>query len=120
MTPGLATLMQEGVRLEDAPTGMGICPACSGTKRQPVDATGKPVGQSTEYPRWPQYAERGWMECRDCGGQTMSDTGTGFSLIDPSTGEGCMHTYRGQNAGRCYTVHTCAKCGDSYGIDSSD
>ncbi len=56
------------------------CPVCNGTCRQAVDATGKPLGQLSEHPRWPQYAARGWMECRNCGGQTMSLTATGQDL----------------------------------------
>jgi monoamine oxidase len=103
------------------PAGMAVCPKCNGTKHQAVDATGKPIDQATDYPRWPQYAERGWMECRNCGGQSMSQTARGFTSINPATGLGCLHQFRGENAGRCYTVYTCTLgCGARYDIDSSD
>lgn len=96
------------------------CPVCNGTCRQELDASGKPVGQASDYPRWPQYAKQGWMDCRNCGGQTMSMAASGKTYARRDTGEPCRHEYVGQNAGRCYTIFTCKHCPDQYDIDSSD
>lgn len=96
------------------------CPACNGTKRQEVDATGQPVGQATDYPRWPQYAKQGWMECRNCGGQTMSRAATGLTYPHRDNGEPCRHEYTGQTIGRCLTQYACKHCPDVFDIDSSD
>jgi len=95
------------------------CPVCNGTGRVPVDSTGRPLHQTTPYPRWPQYAVIGEMECRNCGGQTMGGVGSGLARNRPD-GEPCVHQYTATNAGRCYTRHECKLCGDTYHIDSSD
>ena len=66
--------------------------------------------------------------CQNCGGQTMYGKPLGYTKVDPNTppmqflidGLGCHHEYVGRNAGRCYTIYTCKKCGSSYDIDSSD
>lgn len=96
------------------------CPVCRGTCRQAVDATGKPLDQLSEHPRWSQYAKRGWMECRNCGGQGMSLQATGRTYARRDTGEPCRHEFVGRNAGRCYTEYRCKHCPEAYAIDSSD
>jgi DNA-directed RNA polymerase subunit RPC12/RpoP len=60
------------------------------------------------------------MACRNCGGQTMYGKPLGYTAIDPETGLGCKHEYVGRDAGRCYTIYTCRKCGSRYDIDSGD
>lgn len=103
------------------PAGHGICPKCHGTTRVAVDATGKPVDQAPPYPRWPQYAAQGFMECQNCGGQSMAGKARGYTkLRSPEADEGCLHEYMGITRGNCYTVYTCKHCGDRYDIDSSD
>jgi hypothetical protein len=32
----------------------------------------------------------------------------------------CVHEYKSQSLGNCYHRYTCAKCGSSYEVDSSD
>ena len=32
----------------------------------------------------------------------------------------CVHEFNGNSVGRCWSKHTCAKCGYTYDIDSSD
>lgn len=95
-------------------SAVATCPKCNGTTRRLAD-------QHQWKKMMAGYRESDdSMPCDNCGGQTMSLTATGVTRIDPATGLGCMHEYHGANAGRCYTVYTCAKCRDQYGIDSSD
>jgi hypothetical protein len=98
------------------PTGNAACPCCSGSTRRPV------------LPSEEQYKDimSGYdkatdtMACRNCGGQTMYGKPLGYTKIDPETGLGCEHKYIGRDAGRCYTIYTCRKCGSHYDIDSGD
>jgi hypothetical protein len=97
----------------------GVCPACNGSTRRPYDYTHDPKGL---YRRMTATyrAEDDTLACNNCGGQTMSLRATGRTRIDPTTGLGCLHEYRGQKAGNCYHIYTCTKCGDHYDIDSGD
>lgn len=90
------------------------CPKCLGSGRRPCP-------ESTRQYRVATYrASDDTLACDNCGGQTMSLTATGQTRVDPATGLGCLHEYRGVKAGNCYHVHTCTKCGDRYDIDSGD
>lgn len=96
------------------------CPVCNGSGFQGV------IGTKYEwYLSWngslPGFdRETGLLECQNCGAQTMGCQATGKVKVDPATGKGCVHDYKGVNAGRCYTRYTCTKCGDEYHIDSGD
>jgi hypothetical protein len=60
------------------------------------------------------------MTCRNCGGQTMSQTATGTTPLRPD-GKPCAHNFTGRKAGNCYHVYTCVHgCGYSFDIDSGD
>jgi rubredoxin len=90
------------------------CPVCAGSKRVPAgDSPYKRViygyDEATDT-----------FLCRNCGGQTMSCVPQGVVPVDPGTGLGCVHSYVERNAGRCYTINTCSKCGHQYDIDSGD
>lgn len=92
-----------------------VCPKCNGSTRQPLGPW-----------EWKNCMPAGYdkqtdtVACDNCGGQTMSLTATGRTRIDPATGLGCEHTYTGRQAGNCYRIYTCTKCGDHYDIDSGD
>lgn len=104
-----------------APREMGICPICNGSGKQLLaPTTGRVIGRppETRY-YWPQYAERGWMECRNCGGQTMGGVASGRVYLRPD-GTPCAHDFKGHNAGRCLSRYECSHCGDRYDIDSGD
>lgn len=90
------------------------CPKCNGTTRIPYHGDGMYVATYD--------AKTKTVACNNCGGQTMSLRATGQSRVDPTSpeGKGCLHEYRGRQAGNCYYVYTCVKCGDIYDIDSSD
>lgn len=92
--------------------GYGTCPVCNGTGHNPVTA---------EDWQWPQYQRQGWKECRNCGGQTMSSRGLGFTPKRQPTDEmGCLHEMVGTERGRCYTVYHCKHCNFRFDIDSGD
>lgn len=93
------------------PKGYAECPCCKGTGL--VELTEKEKLYS-----WNK--DKTHRQCSNCGGQTMSGRALGYSKIDPNTGLGCEHTVTGRNAGRCYNIYTCTKCGFSYDIDSGD
>lgn len=101
---------------DDIPAGCAVCPTCNGTKRRPV----LPSEQSYKKIMSGYDAATDTMACGNCGGQTMYGRSLGYTKIDPATGLGCEHEYTGRNAGRCYTIYTCKKCGSSYDIDSGD
>jgi hypothetical protein len=91
-----------------------VCPACNGSTRRPCP-------DNLRQYRIATYRESdNTLACNNCGGQTMNLSAKGVTRIDPATGLGCLHTYVGQQAGNCYRVYTCSKCGDRYDIDSSD
>ncbi len=90
------------------------CPVCNGTKRVPAGASKYKTITATYDEKTDTFA------CRNCGGQTMSLSAQGVTRVDPATGLGCLHTYVGQQAGNCYNIYTCTKCGDRYDIDSGD
>jgi hypothetical protein len=91
-----------------------VCPKCNGTAREVLE-------ESSRKYRIATYRESDHtIACRNCGGQTMSLTATGRTRVDPATGLGCMHEYIGAQAGNCYRVYACRKCGDGYDIDSGD
>jgi hypothetical protein len=90
------------------------CPACNGSTRRPCPPT------SRQY-RLATYRESDdTLACNNCGGQTMGLKATGVTRVDPATGLGCLHDYRGRQEGNCFHVYTCTKCGDRYDIDSGD
>jgi len=93
------------------PAGYKQCPVCEGTGVVPLDE--KELTYS-----WNKGATH--RACCNCGGQTMSGRALGYTKIDPGTDLGCKHTFVGRNAGRCYTIYTCTKCGTHYDIDSGD
>ena len=90
------------------------CPVCDGTTRRPNFTGYKSIAGLDP--------KTDTLPCNNCGGQTMSMRATGAVRVDPTDpeGRGCKHEYQGRNAGRCYTIYTCRKCGDQYDIDSSD
>lgn len=98
------------------PAGCGVCPACNGTLRRPV----LPSEEGYKKIMSGYDAATDTMACGNCGGQTMYGQSLGYTKIDPATGLGCLHEYTGRNAGRCYTIYTCKKCGSSFDIDSGD
>lgn len=102
--------------MSDIPVGCAICPCCDGSTRRKV----LPDEEQYKLIMSGYDKETDTMACGNCGGQTMSGLSTGYTRIDPSTGLGCNHEYVGRNAGRCYTVYTCKKCGSSFDIDSGD
>lgn len=93
----------------------GICPVCTGTGRQPVDAAAQ----------WWKRIIAGYdpgtdtFACGNCGGQTMSGRATGQVPLR-ADGAPCVHEYTARPAGRCIWDHTCRHCGHRYTIDSSD
>jgi hypothetical protein len=89
------------------------CPKCSGTTRIPASGPNKHVMYS--YDKGDDT-----LACDNCGGQTMMGTATGLVRVNPATGLGCIHEYKGSNAGRCLTRYVCQLCSDTYSIDSSD
>jgi hypothetical protein len=94
---------------------MGTCPVCNGTGRQPI-----PPGYERYRLILATYdVATHTLACRNCGGQTMEMVATGQVRLR-TTGEPCLHEYRGVVAGRCYIVYTCEHCGDRYAIDSGD
>lgn len=104
---------------KEIPPGRGECPVCNGTGRVPTPP---------EYRKWVN-TWKGWqghredddcVNCRNCGGQYMYGTPTGWVALNRETGEPCTHSYVGRNEGRCYTRYSCEYCGDTYHIDSGD
>lgn len=93
-----------------------VCPKCNGSTRMPVP------DESRRYAKIiAGYRESDdTFACNNCGGQTMSLHATGRVRIDPATGLGCLHAYRGVTTRNCYHEYTCTKCGDRYDIDSGD
>ena len=90
----------------------GTCPVCNGSGHTPVAA---------DDPHWPQYRKQGWMECQNCGGQTMMSKGLGITpKRAPDDEMGCLHEFVGSKAGRCYYVYHCKHCSARYDIDSGD
>lgn len=104
--------------MSDIPVGYGVCPCCEGSGRV------KLTEQDAWMRKWKNLSyydpETDTKTCQNCGGQTMYGKPMGYTKLDEATGKGCQHEYVGRNAGRCYTVYTCKKCGSSYDIDSSD
>jgi len=99
---------------------MGVCPVCNGSGKQLLDPAGRVIGQPSEAKFfWPQYAAEGFMECRNCGGQTMGGVASGHVYLRPS-GEPCSHDWQGSSAGNCLHRYDCVHCGDRYYIDSGD
>lgn len=92
------------------------CPKCAGTTRRAIPEHAQPYKKVMAT----YDAKTDTFACDNCGGQTMSLAATGFTRPDPATGMGCLHAYVGTAAGRCYTRFACAKCGDTYSIDSGD
>jgi len=90
--------------------GWVTCPVCQGTGKQQV------AGDLAKF--WPQYAGQGWMDCRNCGGQTMGGVAHGSVPVRPGTEVGCTHEYEGHQAGNCYRTYVCKHCHDRYSIDS--
>ena len=87
----------------------GICPACSGTGKVPIEESEK------------QYWNQGktHKSCKNCGGQTMEGYASGkVNLRDDGTP--CLHEVRETKLGNCYYGYTCIHCGYSYNIDSGD
>lgn len=103
----------------EIPNGCAVCPACNGTKRLPLtdqDAWMRAwKGGLTQYD-----PETDTKTCDNCGGQTMSMRALGYTAIRPGTNEGCLHKWKGESAGRCYTVYTCQFCFSRFDIDSGD
>lgn len=95
---------------------LATCPKCNGTTRRPVPEH----AQAYKKVMATYDKESDTFACDNCGGQTMSLAAIGIVRTDPETGLGCLHSYKGQNAGRCYTRYTCQKCSDTYSIDSGD
>lgn len=92
----------------------GTCPVCTGTTRTPY------VGEQ----RWKKVmagydAATDSMPCGNCGGQKMYTKPTGCVPLRED-GTPCLHEYKGEKAGRCYTKYHCLHCSDSYAIDSGD
>lgn len=93
-----------------------VCVKCGGTTRLAPDD-----GVRQYLPHIAGYRSNDdTVPCDNCGGQTMSNRGTGRTRVDPATGAGCLHSYRHQRGGNCYHIYTCTKCGDRYDIDSGD
>ena len=88
----------------------GVCPVCSGSKRQPAGD----FRFTHTYDK-----ETDTVACQNCGGQTMWGKPTGLVPLRPD-GTPCSHEYKGVEAGRCYVRYICKHCSDVYGIDSSD
>jgi hypothetical protein len=96
---------------------LGTCPACNGTGHMPCPDNLRGYGQRNG---WYGYrAEDDTVTCTNCGGQTMYGRATGQVPLNRS-GEPCLHRYTSRTVGRCLTEYTCAECGHSYQIDSSD
>jgi len=93
------------------PKGYDTCPVCQGTGK--IELT----EQELAY-KW--NTGKTHRACCNCGGQDMSGKAMGYTRIDPANGKGCTHSFTGRNAGRCYTIYTCTKCGYNYDIDSGD
>ncbi len=108
----MSTLVSPDVTWYPVPKGNDVCPRCEGTGLLPLsekDLTYSWNKGKTHY------------GCTNCGGQTMSGKALGYTKIDPNTGKGCLHSFVGRNAGRCYTVYDCKNgCGYRYDIDSGD
>jgi len=73
--------------------------------------------------------EHGWygyreeddtVTCRNCGGQTMSQTATGYVFLRKDNHQPCEHEVEGRKIGNCLYKYTCKHCGYSYDIDSGD
>lgn len=88
------------------------CPKCNGTTRMPANDLNRSC--------YGYHKPSDTLPCNNCGGQRMELVATGVTTVDPTTGLGCMHEYKGRNAGRCLTTYVCGKCADFYSIDSSD
>lgn len=94
-----------------------VCPCCNGTGWTVM----QPGYESWRRPGWRCYnPDTDQMVRLNCGGQTMSMRSTGLVRVNPETGNGCIHSYRGSSGGRCWTTYTCVHCNDRYDIDSSD
>ncbi len=94
------------------PKGNDVCPCCNGT------GIGKALTEIDLKYSWNKGKTH--FSCLNCGAQTMNGKALGYTKIDPVTGKGCHHVFLGRNAGRCYTIYTCAKCNHTYDIDSGD
>lgn len=92
-----------------------LCPCCKGTGRKAVPADYKYREITYGYDKATDT-----LPCDNCGGQTMSCHAYGWTLPNPSTGEGCKHEYNYRSGGRCYHLYTCKHCGYHYDIDSGD
>ena len=104
--------------MTNIPAGYGVCPCCGGSGRVKLsegDAWMRAWKDLSYYD-----PETDTKTCHNCGGQTMGGKAIGYTKLDKGTGKGCHHEYVGRNAGRCYTIYTCKKCGSSYDIDSGD
>ena len=88
---------------------MALCPICQGTKRQKLRDDEKAFS-------WNRGKED--QDCRNCGGQYMFGTPTGYTKKDPITGLGCPHSYTAKTVGNCLTEYTCTFCGTKHQIDS--
>ena len=90
------------------------CPKCDGSTRIPAG--------DTKYKKsiYGYRESDDTFACSNCGGQTMGGRAQGVTRVDPATGLGCLHEYRGVTTSNCYHVYTCQKCGDRYDIDSGD
>lgn len=100
-------------------TTEAMCPKCNGSTRMPYEYTHDKTGQYRKVMAGYRESDD-TLACDNCGGQTMGLKATGRTRIDPATGMGCMHTYRGRTTSNCYHEYTCTKCGDRYDIDSGD
>ena len=98
-------------RYKEIPKGLCECPVCQGTGLVEIPENEKQYS-------WNKGLTH--MECRNCGGQTMMGKATGLTLPRRDTAEPCVHSYKGVNKGRCYTVYTCEHCGSHFDIDSGD
>ena len=95
----------------------GICPVCNGTVRKACPDNLREYGVNHG---WYGYrAEDDTIPCDNCGGQYQFSKPTGEVPLRED-GTACVHEYKGENAGRCYTRYTCKHCSDVYHIDSGD
>lgn len=92
----------------------GTCPVCNGTSRR--SASSEPY--KTVYAGYDATTDT--LPCYNCGSQYMFGKSSGKVRLRLDNNEPCVHSYKGQNVGRCLTQYTCQHCGDSHQIDSGD
>jgi hypothetical protein len=93
----------------------GTCPACNGTKRQPI----KPEQERYASVYSGYDKETHTLPCSNCGGQYMFGKPSGEVNLN-TEGKPCLHSYTSEKIGRCLHRYTCVHCADSYSIDSGD